>query len=444
MALQFSAVPKTSPTFSNTTAKSTPAFKVPATPLVTAPKTATNFPGPSPISPSIKGVTGFGPTNTPKSAFGTTSNSTPAYAQGGNYYNNSGSQVSTGLAKGISDIPNYFPNYSGGDYASKSSQLGSVAAFTGDNSNTFGVSDKPTPAPQFDTYNGRTGTTTSTLSGPYSASAGSTLEGQSSQNRADTTRARIDTQDKLSGQIGALTTQLTTEGDKKKQFLANQSTDIEAGAVLEGQGAYEGDSEISNLEGQLKSLQDELAKNQSSSQEEQEYEAQLRNLLASKEMGLQSVAEQPVPLAFITGQQSAIERRAANQSMPLQNRLASMQAKRSAASDAVKGRLSSLDNQYNRVADRQKEKRQNAFEIAKENREAQRESSKLTTVGEGQRLVDPLTGKVVYSAPKSYSPQAPKNTPTAVVEVGGRKKLINSQTGAVISDLGASSTGRDI
>ena len=70
--------------------------------------------------------------------------------------------------------------------------------------------------------------------------------------------------------------------------------------------------------------------------EESETEQTLRNLLASEQLGLQAVREKPIALPFITGQQKALEARVAAQSMPLQARLAGLQAKRQAAIGSAK------------------------------------------------------------------------------------------------------------
>ena len=70
--------------------------------------------------------------------------------------------------------------------------------------------------------------------------------------------------------------------------------------------------------------------------EEQTAEQQLSNLIASREMGLQAVSEKPIAMEFITGQKSAIERRASAQALPLQARLAALQTKRQASLDVAK------------------------------------------------------------------------------------------------------------
>lgn len=88
----------------------------------------------------------------------------------------------------------------------------------------------------------------------------------------------------------------------------------------------------------LRKAEEEVLAAQKVSPEEEETEKTLSNLLASKELGVAAVRERPIPLEFITGQQAAIERRAATQAGPLQARLSQLQSKRQAAIDIAKTR----------------------------------------------------------------------------------------------------------
>ena len=91
-------------------------------------------------------------------------------------------------------------------------------------------------------------------------------------------------------------------------------------------------------EDELKKAEEELLTAQKVSPEEQEAETTLQNLLASKELGIERVRAKAIPLEFITGQQSAIERRAATLAGPLQARVSQLQGKRAAAIDVAKAR----------------------------------------------------------------------------------------------------------
>lgn len=89
----------------------------------------------------------------------------------------------------------------------------------------------------------------------------------------------------------------------------------------------------------LTGIEAELAKSQTPSQEEQDTQKTLSNLLASRELGLAAVQNKPIAMPFITGQQAAIQRTAAVQAMPLQAQLAALQGRRQAALDVAKSKL---------------------------------------------------------------------------------------------------------
>ena len=96
--------------------------------------------------------------------------------------------------------------------------------------------------------------------------------------------------------------------------------------------------------------------------EELDVDSQLRNLLASRDLGLQEAGEQPIPLGFITGQKSAIESRAATKAMPLEARLKDLQSRRQAKLDAAKASLESVRGRTTRATTQAETRR-------KENRE---------------------------------------------------------------------------
>lgn len=121
-----------------------------------------------------------------------------------------------------------------------------------------------------------------------------------------------------------------------------------------------------------------LLKAQEKTPEEVSTEKTLGNLLASEQMGLNTIQDKPIALPFITGQQAALQRQVSTQSLPLSTRLAQLQAQRQASVDVAKTQ----------------------YEIGKEKRTAE----KPIEVGAGQGLVkfNSQTGKYenVFTAPE--------------------------------------------
>lgn len=174
----------------------------------------------------------------------------------------------------------------------------------------------------------------------------------------------------------------------------------------------------------LKKAQEQLTALRQTTPEEETTEKQLASLLTSRELGLRAVEEKPIAMEFITGQQAALERRAATQAIPLQQRLAQLQAKRAAAFDVAKERLG---------FEEAREKRR--VEAEKEIREAQKPFE--LSPGHARYAYNPQTGKYekVAEAPPKAGVEGLK---TSLTEVGGRRVLVNTQTGEIIKDLGIS------
>jgi len=91
------------------------------------------------------------------------------------------------------------------------------------------------------------------------------------------------------------------------------------------------DSDLRSAEEAIKAAQRKRLEAEVVSPEEQEAEKTLQNVLTSKELGVQAVREKPIALEFITGQQRAVEARAATQAAPLQARVAQLQGRRQAS-----------------------------------------------------------------------------------------------------------------
>lgn len=113
------------------------------------------------------------------------------------------------------------------------------------------------------------------------------------------------------------------------------------------------------------------------SPEELSTQADLDKLIESTKKAYAGTSDQAIPMEFITGQLASIERRALNLAEPLERKLARMQAARTSAIESSKFALDRAE----KVAENAKPK-------------------SPVSVGAGSSLVDPTTGKVVYTAPK--------------------------------------------
>ena len=86
----------------------------------------------------------------------------------------------------------------------------------------------------------------------------------------------------------------------------------------------------------LAPIEQELTSNITPTAEEQDIRKKLSNLIASKNLGLLSAEDQPIPLQAILGEQSKIERRGAIEQGTLQDRLTQLQAARQGSLDVAK------------------------------------------------------------------------------------------------------------
>ena len=119
------------------------------------------------------------------------------------------------------------------------------------------------------------------------------------------------------------------------------------------------------------------------------------NLEQSERLGMEKIREQPIELDFITGQQAALERRATNlqtglttQMVPLKERLAREQARRQTSLDITS---KMFDAQSKRALEQEKADR--------EERVARAKGKEPQVLSPGATLVDPTTGRVIYTAP---------------------------------------------
>lgn len=117
--------------------------------------------------------------------------------------------------------------------------------------------------------------------------------------------------------------------------------------------------------------------------EEEVAQKELGNLTSSFKTAYQNTEDQAIPMAFITGQQSSLEKRALNLAEPLETKLARLQAKRMSALETSKFALDRAD--------------------ARLKSETDRTAPKSMTLGAGESVgqYDPITGtfKNTYTAP---------------------------------------------
>jgi len=135
----------------------------------------------------------------------------------------------------------------------------------------------------------------------------------------------------------------------------------------------------------------------------------INTLEGNAALGTANISNQAIPLDFITGQNAAVEKRRLALEQPLQAKAALLQAKRTAALEASKFKLG-LESDKLKTA---------------------QEASKPVSVSAGSTLINPLTGKAVYTAPKE-----PTKRDTSITEVNGRRLIVDNQTGQTIVDLG--------
>jgi len=131
--------------------------------------------------------------------------------------------------------------------------------------------------------------------------------------------------------------------------------------------------------------------------EEEALQTQLSNLTTGANLGVAGLEGQGrgIPLSLVRGQQEKLLKQAAIQTQPLQKQLELLQARRQAEAEMAKA----ASDYYGT------------------------ETYKPTTVGAGETLIDPVTGKVIYQgAPKASDFKS----------VGAGETLIDPITGKII------------
>lgn len=138
-------------------------------------------------------------------------------------------------------------------------------------------------------------------------------------------------------------------------------------------------------EDRLAAIEKALLEAQAKTPEEEQAEKALANLIASKELGLRHIEEQPIEMEAIIGQSAALERRAATQAIPLQTQLAQIQARRQAATDVAKTKF---EFEKERKAEARSER-----ELKVKERPEKAEKAFELSPGQARYDYDPITGK---------------------------------------------------
>jgi hypothetical protein len=207
----------------------------------------------------------------------------------------------------------------------------------------------------------------------------------------------------------------------------------------------------------LSGLEKQFTQAQQMSPEEQAAQQQLINLQDSYRQGNQNIQDKVIPMEFIVGQQQSLENRFSNSQIPLQQRLALEQSKRTAAMDASKFALSRADEQYKQYGEEQKY--QDQRRIAEEDRQRayQSDARQFAFGNDIQTPFYNLGGTIyrtsdnkAYSTPEQFFAdggakdfsnaktvsQAPKP-----VTLNGGERLVDPKTGAVIASAPYKSSG---
>jgi hypothetical protein len=164
----------------------------------------------------------------------------------------------------------------------------------------------------------------------------------------------------------------------------------------------------------------------------------LRNLNQGQGVMDANIEDQPIALPFIVGQQKAVEQRYAlqrgdiqNQQQTTQQKLANLQARRQSAIDISKAGLDYANQQDSRNAAASQQAIQNAFaERQFAAQQAQQQYTNQTNATQ-QALENAIAQQ------KAASGGGSTKISTQIIEANGKKLLVNTQTGAVISDLGS-------
>jgi hypothetical protein len=164
-----------------------------------------------------------------------------------------------------------------------------------------------------------------------------------------------------------------TGGYKAKKTTPSITAATTDGTTSTNTGVTDFLKQRSTLLEKLYGTQQATAEELALSQRLAELASEQEKIGVSEELGLNKLQDQPIEMGLITGQQAALQRQAATQqrakqaeSLPLQQRLALIQAERARNAELIKGQI----------------EQSNPLEL-------------------GGNLINPITGEVIFSDPKT-------------------------------------------
>lgn len=201
------------------------------------------------------------------------------------------------------------------------------------------------------------------------------LEDQQKQAQIQSIKARI-------AELTSQRDQMIAAGEQAPPVDPNQLDQF----GLDTPYAPDAQPAISQVSAQLQALEAELASAMGDSPEYQAANEALNAKIAEEaainarlRKGQENIAEQPVAYSFISGQQAALQRQAgadletvAAQQIPLQQRLATEQAKKQSAIDVVKTKYGFLGDERDRLVDTYKTNYARSTQLADDERAQQR------------------------------------------------------------------------
>lgn len=164
---------------------------------------------------------------------------------------------------------------------------------------------------------------------------------------------------------------------------------------------------------ELTAAEKAYADSQKMTPEEIANQQSINNIDASLAIGSANTSNQAIPMDFITGQKKALEDRALALETPLTAKAALLQAQRTGAMNASKA---SLDAETAKLTAQASATSAQAT--------AKADASKPVNVAPGGTLVDPTTGKTIFTAP---------NAPEKGVSLAAGDKLVDPTTGKVLA-----------
>lgn len=190
-------------------------------------------------------------------------------------------------------------------------------------------------------------------------------------------------------------------------------------------------------------LQQQLLAASQQTEREKALQKQIDDLISSGKAGIAKAEDKPIPMEFITGQQASIERRANTLLEPLQRELTRASGERASLGDRLKAALGFQTDQANLTIKALEEQRKPVLEANKRVQDyiftlaTKYPDAGITLTDTAESAAKKVANSKTYQAEVSKSSQLD----TQVVEVGGRKVLVNSQTGETIKVLGPSGGG---